>query len=119
LTEDASKIVMGGPMMGVSQSTLEVPIVKATSGILVLKRREADAARVYPCVKCARCVDHCPVFLVPSRLAAFAENGKYSEFEEWGGQDCIECGSCAYVCPARIPIVHWVKLAKLKLADMK
>jgi electron transport complex protein RnfC len=119
LAEDAAKVVMGGPMMGVSQSTLEVPVVKATSGILVLKRWEADAARVYPCVKCGRCVDHCPMFLVPSRLAAFSENGKYSEFEEWGGQDCIECGSCAYVCPARIPIVHWIKLAKLKLVEMK
>ncbi len=119
LTEEAYKIVMGGPMMGIAQSSLEVPVVKATSSILVLSRKEAVEERVYPCVKCAKCVDHCPMYLVPSRLAAFAENGKYGDFEEWGGQDCIECGSCAYVCPAKIPIVHWVKFAKMKLVKMK
>jgi electron transport complex protein RnfC len=119
LTEDAYKVVMGGPMMGVSQFSLDVPIVKATTCILVLSRKEVVEEKVYPCVKCARCVDHCPVYLVPSRLSAFAETGKYGEFEEWGGQDCIECGSCAYVCPAKIPIVHWVKLAKYKLSQMK
>jgi len=119
LTEDAFKIVMGGPMMGVAQSSLEVPVVKATSCILVLTRREAVEEKVYPCVKCAKCVEHCPMYLVPSRLSAFAENGKYGEFEEWGGQDCIECGGCAYVCPAKIPIVHWVKFAKFKLGKMK
>jgi electron transport complex protein RnfC len=119
LTENAYKIIMGGPMMGAPQFSLDVPIVKATSCILVLSRREIVEEKVYPCVKCSRCVDHCPVFLVPTRLSAFAENGKYGTFEEWGGQDCIECGSCAYVCPAKIPIVHWVKLAKLKLVQMK
>ncbi|MFC1637548.1 electron transport complex subunit RsxC [Candidatus Margulisiibacteriota bacterium] len=118
LTDQAAKILMGGPMMGVSQVSLDIPIVKATSAILILSRQEAAAARVYPCVKCGRCVDHCPMFLVPSRLAAYCEGEKYGEFEEWGGEDCIECGSCAYVCPARIPIVHWVKLGKLKLRQM-
>ena len=119
LTEDAHKIIMGGPMMGVSQFSLEVPVVKATTCILVLSRKEVIQEKVYPCIKCSRCVDHCPMYLLPSRLAAFAENGKYGDFEDWGGQDCIECGSCAYVCPAKIPIVHWVKLAKLKLVQMK
>ncbi len=119
LTEDAHKIIMGGPMMGVSQFSLEVPVVKATTCILVLSRKEVIQEKVYPCIKCSRCVDHCPIYLLPSRLAAFAENGRYGDFEDWGGQDCIECGSCAYVCPAKIPIVHWVKLAKLKLVQMK
>ena len=119
LTDNAAQVIMGGPMMGVSQVSLEVPVVKATSCVLVLTRREMAEEKTYPCVKCAKCVSHCPMFLVPSRLAAFSDNGKYGEFEEWGGQDCIECGSCAYVCPARIPIVHWVKLAKFKLRQMK
>ena len=119
LTEDAAKIIMGGPMMGVSQISLDIPIVKATSCILVLTQEEVLDEEVYPCVKCGRCVDHCPMYLLPTRLSAYAENGKYSEFEEWGGLDCMECGSCAYVCPARIPIVQWVKLAKLKLRQMK
>ncbi|MFC1510894.1 electron transport complex subunit RsxC [Candidatus Margulisiibacteriota bacterium] len=119
LTEDAQKVIMGGPMMGVSQFTLEVPVVKATSCILVLTKDPAAKRRgvqveeqEFPCCKCARCVDNCPMFLTPAKLVAFAENGKQSEFEEWGGQDCIECGSCAYVCPAKIPLVQWIKLGK-------
>lgn len=119
LSDDAYKIVMGGPMMGISQFSLDVPVVKATSCILALSRKEVAKERIFPCVKCGKCVDHCPVYLVPSRLAAFAEHGKYGVFEEWGGQDCIECGACAFVCPAKIPIVHWVKLAKFKLSKMK
>ena len=119
LAEEAYKIIMGGPMMGVAQFSLEVPIVKATTCILVLSRKEPLDEKIYPCVKCARCVDHCPMYLVPSRLSAYAENTRYGDFEEWGGQDCIECGNCAYVCPAKIPIVHWIKLAKYKLSQMK
>ena len=119
LTQVAAKIVMGGPMMGITQYTLDVPVVKATSCILVLSPTEIHEKKLYPCVKCAKCVDHCPMYLVPSRLAAFAENAKYGDFEDWGGQDCIECGCCTYVCPAAIPIVHYVKLAKLKLRQMK
>ncbi|MEA3493800.1 MAG: electron transport complex subunit RsxC [Candidatus Margulisiibacteriota bacterium] len=119
LNEVAAKVIMGGPMMGVSQHTLDIPIVKATSCILVLSRHEVADKKLYPCIKCSKCVDHCPMFLVPTRLAAYAENGKYSEFEEWGGLDCIECGCCTFVCPAAIPLVHWIKLAKLKLRQMK
>lgn len=118
LTEVAAKVIMGGPMMGVTQYTLEVPIVKATSSVLVLSRHEVAEKKVYPCIKCSKCVDHCPMFLVPTRLSAYAENEKYSEFDEWGGVDCIECGCCAFVCPAAIPLVHWIKLAKLKVRQM-
>lgn len=119
LTEEAHKIIMGGPMMGIAQFSLDVPVVKATSCILVLSRKEIVEEKIHPCVKCARCVDHCPIYLVPTRLSAFAENEKYGDFEDWGGQDCIECGCCSYVCPAKIPIVHWIKLAKLKGRQMK
>ena len=119
LNQVATKIIMGGPMMGVSQHTLEIPVVKATSCILVLSPTDVKEKKLYPCVKCAKCVDYCPMFLVPSRLSAFSENAKYSDFEDWGGRDCIECGCCTYMCPAGIPIVHWIKLAKLKLSQMK
>lgn len=119
LAENAHKIIIGGPMMGVSQFTLEIPVVKATCCILVLTKEDIVEKEIYPCIKCACCIDHCPMYLMPTRLAAYAENAKYGEFEDWGGQDCIECGCCAYVCPANIPIVHWIKLAKLKLKEMK
>jgi len=119
LSEDAYKIIIGGPMMGVSQFSLDIPVVKATTCILVLSKSEVSEDKVYPCVKCGRCVDFCPMYLLPTKLSAFAENGKYGEFEEWGGQDCMECGSCSYVCPAKIPIAHWIKFAKFKLRQMK
>ena len=119
LTESAAKIILGGPMMGIAQFTLEVPVIKATSCILVLERKDIVPEKIYPCLKCGKCVDNCPMMLVPSRLAAFGENAKYSDFEEWNGQDCIECGCCSYYCPSKIPIVHWIKYAKLKLRQMK
>ncbi len=119
LTADAAKVIAGGPMMGAAQVSVDVPVVKATSCLLVMNKKEAEQGKLYPCVKCAGCVEYCPMSLVPSRLAAFAEHGRYGEFEEWGGQDCIECGCCTYVCPSNIPIVHWIKLAKLKLRQMK
>ena len=119
LTADAAKIIMGGPMMGVSQASLEVPVVKATSCILVLNKKDSQLDKQYPCIKCGRCLEFCPMNLVPTKLAAYAENGKYGEFEEWGGQDCMECGCCVYVCPSKIPIVQLVKLAKYKLRQMK
>ncbi|MBU1026835.1 MAG: electron transport complex subunit RsxC [Candidatus Margulisbacteria bacterium] len=119
MTEDAAKIVMGGPMMGVAQYSLEVPVIKATSCILVLNQADAVEAKSYPCVKCARCVDHCPMSLMPTRLAAYAEYGNYSEFDDWGGMDCIECGCCSFICPANIPLVQWIKYGKLKLRQLK
>ena len=119
LTDDAYKVIMGGPMMGVAQYTLEVPVVKATSCILVLAKKDVKEEKVYPCIKCGRCARSCPMNLVPTRLAAYANAAKFSDFDEWGGQDCMECGCCVYVCPAKIPIVQLVKLGKLKLRQMK
>jgi len=119
LTADAYKVIMGGPMMGVAQYTLDVPVVKATSCILVLAKKDVEEEKIYPCIKCGRCVRNCPMNLVPTRLAAYANSGKFSDFDEWGGQDCMECGCCVYVCPAKIPIVQLVKLGKLKLRQMK
>lgn len=118
-TEDAYKIIAGGPMMGVTQVELDVPVVKATSCILVLSKKEIKNEQIFPCIKCTRCIDHCPMFLLPTKLTALAKSGKFSDFEEWGGQDCLECGSCAYVCPAKIPIVQWIKYAKYKLRQLK
>ncbi len=119
MTEDAAKVVMGGPMMGVAQYSLEVPVVKATSCILVLNNEDSVEPKTYPCVKCAKCVDHCPIYLIPTRLAAYAEYGNYSEFDDTGGVDCIECGCCSFICPANIPLVQWIKFAKLKLRQLK
>ncbi|NQT30133.1 MAG: electron transport complex subunit RsxC [Candidatus Saganbacteria bacterium] len=119
MIDAATRIIMGGPMMGVSQSLLDVPVVKATSAILVLGKNDKLVDDSFPCIKCARCIEHCPMYLMPTRLAALSENSKFMEFDRLNGADCIECGACAYVCPSRIPIVQWIKLAKFKVRQIK
>ena len=110
------KIIMGGPIMGVAQYTAKVPVIKGTSAILVL---EAFEEREGPCIKCGRCVDVCPIFLMPHRIAEFIQRDNFTMSEAYGVRDCIECGCCSYICPARIPHVHLVKYAKMSLAKVK
>lgn len=106
------KVIMGGPMMGQSQSLLEVPVVKGTSGILILERRDVKISEQTACISCARCVDACPIHLLPTRLGKFAEKGMWTEAEQYHAMDCIECGCCSYVCPAHIPLTQLIRLAK-------
>jgi electron transport complex protein RnfC len=117
LTRDGGelKLIMGGPMMGLAQYSLEVPVVKGTSGILAFARG-ARTERESPCIKCGRCVSACPMYLMPNRIADYAEMDKFAQCDEYGVRDCIECGACAYVCDVKRPIVHLVKYAKLNLA---
>jgi electron transport complex protein RnfC len=112
-----AKVIMGGPMMGIAQYSLEVPVVKGTSGILVFRqgRLEKESA----CIKCGRCIEACPMMLMPVRIADYAEKDNFAMCEEYGVKDCIECGACAYVCDTKRPIVHWVKYAKWNLARKK
>jgi Na+-translocating ferredoxin:NAD+ oxidoreductase subunit C len=105
------KVIMGGPMMGVSQYTLDVPVVKGTSGILVLRHDPASESG-RPCVKCGNCVDACPMGLVPHKLGTLSERGALAEAESWGLFDCIECGACVYVCSSARPTVHLIRHAK-------
>lgn len=105
------KVIMGGPMMGIAQSDLDVPVIKSTSGLLAYDKVEA-AIREYPCINCGKCVSVCPIHLVPSRLAKFIERENIDEALEWNLMDCVECGSCSYVCPSKINLVHFMKLGK-------
>ncbi len=106
------KLIMGGPMMGISQYTDIVPVIKASSGILVLPEEELPKKKEYPCISCNSCVDHCPMNLVPTRIVKLAQNKRYEDAKAWGLMDCIECGTCSYVCPANIPLVHWIRYGK-------
>lgn len=107
------KVIAGGPMMGIAQTSTEVPVIKGTSGILVLTRLEAVKSEYLPCFRCGRCIDACPMGLQPSILSILIEKGRYDEAKENNLLDCFECGSCAYVCPAKRPMVQFMKLAKL------
>jgi electron transport complex protein RnfC len=111
-TESAAKIINGGPMMGISQLSAEVPVIKGTSGILVFDEKTAKLISESPCIACARCVDVCPMKLVPSQIASLVEYEKFEEAHKMGVLDCIECGTCSYICPAKRNLVHYIKLGK-------
>ncbi|MBI5142758.1 MAG: electron transport complex subunit RsxC [Nitrospirae bacterium] len=113
---DTGKVIAGGPMMGMAQSNLDSPVIKGTSGLLVLDPEESEIAVHGPCIRCGRCIDACPMGLQPQMLSVLAEKGFYEEMKEYDLMNCFECGTCAYVCPAKRPIVQWVKLAKMSLA---
>jgi electron transport complex protein RnfC len=107
----AKKVIMGGPMMGNTLSDLDAPAIKSTTGILVLTTNQ-PAVRRYPCINCGHCVRACPIHLIPSKLAKFVEKEKMEEAIEWNIMDCMECGSCAFVCPSKINLVHFMRLGK-------
>ena len=116
LVGQVGKVINGGPMMGIAQPTVDVPVVKGTSGILCLSRAESLREEPVACVKCGRCVDVCPVGLTPLWIAAHAEYGNHEEAERLGAEDCVECGSCAYTCPSRRRLVHAIRLSKGEIA---
>ncbi len=119
LTDDAAKVIMGGPMMGIAQSTLEVPVLKGTSGILVLTEDEVERGEEMNCVRCARCIDHCPMNLVPTEFVKLVKGEAWERLEQYHVLDCIECGCCAFVCPSNIPIVQYVNVGKLAIFNLK
>ena len=113
------KVISGGPMMGTAVKNLEVPVVKATSGILCLSETSVDKGLYGDCIKCSRCVDACPMLIVPSTLGNCVEFLQYERAEQLHVMDCKECGCCTFVCPAKRPLVHWFKFAKAKIVVAK
>ncbi len=117
LRDGVRKIIAGGPMMGIAQGSADVPVVKGTSGILVL--REAEPADWRSCISCGRCVEACPMGLMPNEISIACEARDLDMAAAVNVLDCFECGCCTYVCPAKRPIVHWVKWGKAELAKRK
>ena len=112
--DSMGEIYMGGPMMGVAVSNLDISIVKGTSGIVVVTEKDIKKPeKIYPCIKCGACVDACPLSLNPSKLGILAQFDAHDKMaDEYHLMDCFECGSCAYVCPSHIPLVQYFRLSK-------
>jgi len=115
----AAKLLMGGPMMGISQWTDIVPVIKGTSGIVVLSAEDAANTDELPCIGCGRCVAACPVFLLPTNLARLSEREMFDEAEKIGVLECIECGTCTYVCPSKRNLVQHIRFGKTTVMAMK
>ncbi len=119
LKESTLKLIVGGPMMGLSQPNADVPVIKGTSGILALTEEDVYIAESSPCIRCAKCVDTCPVQLMPTFIARAAEHGLFEQAEKYHALDCFECGCCSYVCPSKIPLTQWIKVAKAEIMKRK
>lgn len=109
------QVIMGGPMMGSAQKNLDAPIVKGSSGLLCFTEPLGDPLGELPCIRCSRCLDACPMFLNPSRLAMMIRAEWLDEMKQHHLQSCFECAACSYVCPSRIPLVHLMRLGKALL----
>ncbi len=119
LKEDTLKLVVGGPMMGLAQPNEDLPVIKGTSGILALTDQDVYLAESSPCIRCAKCVDACPIFLLPTSIAQAAENNLFSRAEKLNALDCFECGCCSYVCPSKIPLTQLIRMAKVEIMSRR
>ncbi len=114
-----TKIIMGGPMMGIATCSQDVPVVKGTSGILALSDAEATWRNESACLRCGRCTSVCPMGLVPSALTAYANLKDLEQCEKYHIMDCMECGSCSYVCPAQRHLIQSIRWAKSELSKKR
>jgi electron transport complex protein RnfC len=116
LLREPARVLLGGPMMGLRAPSLAVPVVKGTGGVLLLTADEVAQREPAPCLRCGRCVQACPVGLVPLEMARRVDAGDLDGAADWGLRDCLACGCCAYVCPAALPLVQSFQHAKGELA---
>ena len=119
INRQPAKILLGGPMMGTAQYSLDVPIMKNASGVLLLAKEEIAQYSSHPCIRCGRCIDVCPMSLMPSTLSVMIESENFEMAEYTNVMDCIECGSCAYVCPALRPLVQHLRRGKAEVIACK
>lgn len=118
LPGNTGKIIGGGPMMGKAISSVEIPIVKGSSGVLLMKKEESSRRVESPCIRCSKCTYVCPMGLEPFLLSKAGKLGNYELAENESIMDCIECGSCQYACPAGIPLLDYLRLGKLKVGEI-
>ncbi len=113
-TPELARVVIGGPMMGFAISTFDIPVTKTTSGFLFLTEKEIDTNPYSQCIRCGWCLDACPMGVAPNEIGIYVEAGRAEDTAEFGLFECFECGSCAFVCPAKRPLVQFIRIAKQK-----
>lgn len=113
--ENPAKVIMGGPMMGFAQSNIDVPVAKNSSGVLLMVPEEIEQFEGNPCIRCSRCVKACPMNLLVPTLSTMIEAGEFAMAEQNYVMDCVECGTCAYICPAKRPLVQHFRRAKAEI----
>jgi len=112
------KIVVGGPMMGVAQYTLDVPIIKISAAIILMTEQEAARPPEQNCFRCGKCVDHCPIGVIPSELSAYAIRNDQAQFKKYNGMDCMSCACCSYVCPAHRHVAQAINVMKKGILEL-
>lgn len=118
LPEDCGKVIGGGPMMGRAFTNLDVPVIKGTSGILLMSIAESKRGKTVNCIRCAKCVSVCPMGLEPYLLAKLSTKGMWDAAEPNRIMDCIECGSCNFTCPSYRPLLDYIRLGKNKVGGI-
>ena len=111
-TQTARRVLAGGPMMGPTVPNLDIPVTKGVGGITVMSEREAAGWKETPCIRCGKCVDYCPLYLSPTKIAHAVKASDYEFANDYNMNACCECGCCSYVCPAHIPITQYIKAGK-------
>ena len=112
LPQDTGKVIGGGPMMGKALISLDIPMTKGSSGLLIMNDREAKRAEADPCIRCAKCVGACPMGLEPYLLAQVSSQHQWEKAEAEDIVSCIECGSCSFTCPSHRPLLDMIRLGK-------
>lgn len=115
LPDNAGKVISGGPMMGKALATLDAPVCKGSSGVLIMDDEEARRTEPRPCIRCAKCVSVCPMGLEPYLLATCSARGDWERVEHEMILSCIECGSCQFTCPSHRPMLDYIRLGKGKV----
>jgi len=118
LPDDTGKVVSGGPMMGKAVSSIDVPVTKGTSGILVIPAAESKRKPEGVCIRCAKCVSVCPMGLEPYLLYRLGQRMQYSQMEVERVLDCMECGSCSFECPANLFLLDFIRLGKVEVGKI-
>jgi electron transport complex protein RnfC len=118
LTDDARRVIAGGPMMGFTVTDLSIPVTKGTGGLTIFTQAELDAEAATACIRCGRCLDVCPLGLMPTRIAQAVRHDQLDLARRLDLEACCECGCCAYECPARVPLVQYLRIGKQAVHDL-